>query len=292
MSPRDRRVSAVARHVRRPYERLRARRRARPVCLERRLEPAPALGYMLLAAPELRERPRQAKRELLLAGLLQPVERGAEVVELGLEPVQPGAAAVPVRRRAVLQQVRLRLLGESEEVLRVAAAKLLRLARRLQPLARVLADRLQHPEALAGVPREALAHERLEGVELGARDRLGGAQRAAAGEHGETGKEPPLFLVEQLVRPLDRGAQGLLPGLRVAAAPEQVEALLQPLQDLGRGEHARARRGQLDRERQAVQAPAELRNLVARLELRSGAEEPDRLRLGQRRGPGIHPPPP
>ena len=58
---------------------------------------------------------------------------------LALEPVEPlpGTAT----------QVRIRLLGERQEVLRVAPPQLLGLARLLEPLGRVLADRLQHPVA-------------------------------------------------------------------------------------------------------------------------------------------------
>ena len=55
------------------------------------------------------------------------------------------------------------------------------------------------------------------------------------------------------------------------------------LEDLRRGEDARPRGGQLERERQVVEAPAELGDRLVRLEPRARAEELDRLRLGQRR---------
>ena len=71
--------------------------------------------------------------------------------------------------------------------------------------------------------------------------------------------------------------------LGIAAALEQVKPLRKTLQDLGRGQHARPGRSQLDRERQVVQTTAQLRNLLARLEAGARAEELDRLRLLERR---------
>ena len=63
----------------------------------------------------------------------------------------------------------------------------------------VLADRLQHPEALAGVAQEALVDERLEEVEVGVADVFGGVEGAAAGEDGEAREELLFVLGEQVV---------------------------------------------------------------------------------------------
>jgi hypothetical protein len=74
------------------------------------------------------------------------------------------------------------LLGEREEVLGVAPPQFLGLARVLEPLGRVLADRLQHPEALLSVAEKALVDEILDGVQVGLGDILGVGDHAAAGE--------------------------------------------------------------------------------------------------------------
>ena len=122
----------------------------------------------------------------------------------------------------------------------------------LQSFERELADRLQHPEALPRVAEKALVDQRLQRVQVGICDNCCGFERAAAGEHREPGKEPPLLFAEEPVAPFDRRSQRLLPRLGIAAAFEQIEPLRKALQDLGRGEHARPGRRQLDRERQVV----------------------------------------
>src|SRR5437667_7562399 len=89
----------------------------------------------------------------------------------------------------------------------MAAPKLVTLTCLLEPRACVLADRLQHPEALLAVAEQTLVDERLHGVQICFRDRLGGLQRGPAGEDRKPGEEPLLVLVQQVVTPLDRGAQ-------------------------------------------------------------------------------------
>jgi hypothetical protein len=88
---------------------------------------------------------------------------------------------------------------------------------------------------------------------------------------------------EQPERPLDRRSERLLSRPGVAAAPEEVEALGEPIRDLGRGKHACPCSGQLHRQRQVVQAAAQLRDRLVGLDVRTGAEELDCLLRGQRR---------
>src|SRR5207249_4629409 len=114
-------------------------------------------------------------------------------------------------------------------------------------------------------------------------DVFGRLRRAAAREDGERTEEAPLLFWEEVVRPLDRGAQRLLARVGVASSLEEVEALGEPLEDLGRGERPRARCGELDRERERVEAGAELRDVLGGLEPGALAEERDRLGLGKRR---------
>ena len=113
-----------------------------------------------------------------------------------------------------------------------------RLAARLQPLQRVLADRLQHAEArragrarrlpqqAAGSARDAAApSSRRPGRQPLAVRRAGRRPRrlpsAAAGEDGQPPEERLLRSVEQVVAPGDGVAQRLLAGRQVARAAGQ-----------------------------------------------------------------------
>ena len=71
----------------------------------------------------------------------------------------------------------------------MTAPQPLRLPRFLEPLKRVVADRLQHPEALVDVAEEALVDEGLQRVQIRVCHLLGGCQRAAACEDGQPGEE-------------------------------------------------------------------------------------------------------
>ena len=102
---------------------------------------------------------------------------------------------------------------------RVPQRDLARLAGGLEPLAGVLADRLQHPEpaALAVRLHERLVDERLELVEdalagVGA-DRLDVRERAASREDGHA--------PEQALLRLARGASGSSRSWRAASAAAQ-----------------------------------------------------------------------
>jgi hypothetical protein len=129
---------------------------------------------------------------------------------LSLEPVEPLGR---VRAR-----VRLGLLRQLEEVLGVAAAQLSGLARCVEPLVRILADRLQHPETLAVADAdEALVDERLQHVQVGVAHGLGGLERTASGEDREPGEQPLLVFPEELVAPLNCRAERLLARIGSAA---------------------------------------------------------------------------
>ena len=69
---------------------------------------------------------------------------------------------------------------------------------------------------------------------------------------------PRLLFRKQIVAPVERRAQRLLPGQRRAPAGRQkFEPVVEKDGDLRRAEHDRARRRKLDRERDAVQPPAD-----------------------------------
>ena len=75
----------------------------------------------------------------------------------------------------------------------------------------------------------------------------------------ESTQERPRVFVEQLVAPIERSLQGAVPRER-ARRPhrEECEAIGQPVEDLAGRKHPNARGGQLDREREPVEAPTDL----------------------------------
>src|SRR6185312_2297619 len=83
--------------------------------------------------------------------------------------------------------------------------------------------------------------------------------------------------------PLDRRAQSLLPDVGVTTALEQVEARSEAAQELLRGEDGRPCGGELECERQVVEASAELVDRAIRLEVgpqRPSAREKELPRIG------------
>jgi hypothetical protein len=128
-----------------------------------------------------------------------------------------------------------------------------------------------------------LVDERLQRVEVGAAHRLRGRECASAGENSEPSEQLLLAGVEQFVRPLDRGPQGGLAGLCIATATQNVELLAEALQQLRRRHHHNARSRELERERQVIEARADVVDMLVALELsthgpRSTDEELTRLR--------------
>ena len=191
------------------------------------------------------------------------IESHAQVGDFLPDSVEPACL--------VLVDVRLGFLGQGEKVLGLAAPQLVRLTRGLELLERVLADRLEHPDAIRLADAdEALVDERLKRVEVGIADRFGSLERAAAGEDPEAGEEALLVRVQKLVRPPDGSPQRLLTRIYAAAGPEQVEAAGEPLEKPGRGEQPNARGGELECERQLFQPRAELGHGLVRLEARVG----------------------
>ena len=178
-------------------------------------------------------------------------------------------------QRAGFADGRLEPLGKCQEVLRVAAAALAELSGGTQSLEGVLAHRVEHGEAWLGVAAHQLAQQAVvdeggERVQRGAADRFGGIQRAAAREHRQPGEQRPLTGPEQLVAPVDGGAQRVLTCGGVASAGrQQIQAVLQPREHRRGVEQLRPRGGQLERERKTVHGPAD-------------AGDGARVRIGQR----------
>ena len=263
---------------------------------ERLAEPAAALAHQPARAPEAHERAGELQSELDLAGRDRPRERGADVVVLLVEAIEP-------ERLVGARELGLGRQHQLEVALGVPPAQRPRARPAPRALERVLPDRLEQPEARLAVgavrlPDEALVDERGEALEhlaevhLVAADGVGDLERAAAREDAEPREQGLLGRLEQVVAPVDRVAERALPRRQVVgAAGEQVEPLLEPAEDRLRREQLHARGRELDREREPVEAAADpghrgrvlVRELEARLDrLRPVDEELDGRRARER----------
>ena len=97
---------------------------------------------------------------------------------------------------------------------------------------------------------QALLEQRCQGREIRVAHALGGLDRPAAGEDGESGQKRALGRLEELVAPVDRGAQCALAVGKIAlAALEHSEAVLETSEQRRRGEDAHAWSRELERQR-------------------------------------------
>ena len=139
------------------------------------------------------------------------------------------------------------------------------LARVREPVGAVLPQRLQQPVAVVvglvhhertiDEPQHAI--DDVDGAVTG--DRFGGGEIERRGEHGEPPERDLLVVGEQIVRPRHRRQQRAVPFLRAARSTgEEPEPFVETAGDL-RGRHRpNARRGELDRQRDPVEVPADL----------------------------------
>jgi hypothetical protein len=186
------------------------------------------------------------------------------------------------------------VLGKRREERGVAPAQLLFVAASPELLASELADRLEHDETVvADRLDQAVVDERGEVVELRTTDVLGCLQWKRTREDPEPGEEGAGARVEEVVAPLDRRTQRPLPLRRVAGTRRQEgESRVEPVEEpLGR-EQLRPRGGELDRERQVIEAAADLLNGRTRSDLAtdfSGAlGEEHRGLLSRKRLESVH----
>jgi hypothetical protein len=148
----------------------------------------------------------------------------------------------------------------------MAGAQLVLLSGPAQLLPGELTDRLQHPIAAR---RRLVDEQRL--VDQGGHqqqdiqvvagtgpDLLGRLQRAAAGEHGQPPQQDLLGLRQEPVTPLDGRPQGLVMRQRgPRPAGQEPEPIAETVAQLLGGERAGTGCGQLDRQRDPVQTPAD-----------------------------------
>ena len=143
---------------------------------------------------------------------------------------------------------RVRLAGFAELLQRV-------LAHRLQEaISRPVLDVFGHHERLVDEQGELI--EDLIALDvMASADRLRGVEVEPAHEDRQSPKQRLLGLGQQRVRPIHRGAQRLLAThRRPSAAGEKAEAVVKAVDDLGQRQRSDARRGELDRQRHAVEA--------------------------------------
>ena len=237
------------------------------------LDPLQPLSEEAPYLPEEPERARLPQRQLRLV-LERPGERGADVVELRLDAIEPD-------RHVFAREGPLRHgLGELGQPFGMPASQLAGPGL-LQLLDGEVANRLEHHEAALPSPEQVVVDQGAEALECHVADALGSLQRAAADEDAQPHERLALLRAEQVEAPVDRGGKRLLARGRVArAARQHVRLAFEPLQDLARREQLRARRGQLDCERQSVELPADASNLgcAGRVELELRV---DRLRAGR-----------
>jgi hypothetical protein len=192
-----------------------------PVALpQSAIQPAAAFAQGTPEQPELAQRAGQPEGALAVPGLVEPRERRAQVVAVGLEAVvQSGLGFVDPGRRLPLR--------EGEAPGRVSRPHRVLLAVFREPLQAELADRLQHRVTRFSSRSVLLAQQAVVG-EGGdpvedvrpdvANDRLDRIQGEAADEDGEPSEQGLLPGVEEVVGPGDGVAHRPLPGRQVAPA--------------------------------------------------------------------------
>ena len=182
------------------------------------------------------------------------------------------SAATRSAARAVCSRRSHSVAKPVAQITQMAARNEIALARSGELLQRIGARRFEQPVAhrvsLRLGEHQRLIDQRRQHVEdvefveiLAAADRDGSLERESVHEDPQPPEERALALVEQVVAPIDQGAQRLLARKDVAAAAgEHPEALVEPFAQLFWAEHLHARSRQFDRQRNAVEPAADVRH--------------------------------
>ncbi len=108
-------------------------------------------------------------------------------------------------------------------------------------------------QALDAIQRAALV--------TGEADLGNGRERCATPEHRQSGQQAAVLIRQQVVAPVEGLVKRLLPGRQVVGpAGEEAQTLRQPVENGLRAQGTNARGGELDRQREPVDASAELAN--------------------------------
>ena len=221
------------------------------------------------------------RAEVAVAAGERPLHGCAQVVVVALEGGQQLWQWPPVEERAAP-------LCRLQEVRRVTVAHHLGLGRVDQPPGNEIVDRLQEPVAtVLSVEGDEASVNQLgeEGQDIARLERritadvLCTLDGKAAREHRQAAQQHLLELLKQLVAPLHRGLQRLLPRQRGAhSAGEQAEAVGETLVDVSRTQIPYPRGGLLDGKGEPVEARTHLGNdvdaLVVESETWQGADGP------------------
>ena len=254
---------------------------------QRLAQPACRLSVVAAHCPVPAERCRQAHRGLGVGGADRVAQRRAEVVRFTAQPGQVGELTAAAK-------LRIRSLGPGQEVTRVSPPEPGGLTRLVQRRLGVRADGVQHPvpgwrvryvpelgERLVGQRAEQPQH-RAGRQALVRAHRLGRLRCRAASEHGEPAGQRAFGVGKQVPAPPDDRDQRLVPRQRgPAAAGQQPEPVVEARGELGGRQRAQPGAGQLDGQRQAVEAAADLGH---RWQVLGGQPEPEtpRPRRGRR----------
>src|SRR6478735_8380843 len=103
--------------------------------------------------------------------------------------------------------MRFRLFGQPQKELCMPSADFVRTFGFLELFDCEFADRLQHPEPLSRMPKQALVDERLDGVDICVGNLVYRLQRRATGEHGEPAEQRLLVVRKEVVAPFDRSTE-------------------------------------------------------------------------------------
>ena len=226
------------------------------------VEPGPPFPETAPRLPQWLQRGRQRQRQLDVGVFAAPGESGAQVVDLGVGLLESLLIITACRR---VEQRRDRRV-----VVAVTRPDGIGLAGFAELFQRVLAHGFQQP--VAGSASAVVGHhqrlvhqqgqliEHLIALHLTATgDRLGRGQVEPTQKHRQPAKQHPLRLGQQRMRPIHRGAQGLLATHRGARTPgQQPEPVTQTIEYLGRRQSPHPCCRQLDRQRHAIQAAADL----------------------------------
>ena len=260
-------------------------------------QPEPALRVVPPRAPELGERAGEAKRERAVALVHRPLEGLTDVVVRLIEAVERLDVATRRERR-------LGLLGHGQDLVGVRPAHRDGLPASGKPVQCVGANGRQHRErpALVLVPEQRCGGQLLEARIRGDPERREPAALATlehrvrrrdgerARDHRHAPVQPQHRVGQQPDAPVHRGPQAALPcrpRRRVVARIHGLvgQALVELVRELVRREDMQGGGGQLDRQRDPVEAPADRRGEGGigrgRLDLRAadrgpGEEQGDR----------------
>jgi hypothetical protein len=191
------------------------------------------------------------------------IQRGAQVGALAVQGLQPLPLAGAV-------EVRFRAFGQCGVDVHVPPLDKVELAGLPQPVQAVGADRVEQP--IAGTARSLArddkgpiyqAGQHVQEVRAVRRvvrpgDLLRSRQGAPLRAHGEAAQHAPFRRRQQLPAPVDRRPERLLPvGPAAPAGGQDGEPIVQPVSQLRHAEGADTGRGQLQGERDPVQAAAD-----------------------------------